>query len=112
MSNLAEVFLPQTEERGAVELRVAADEVICVRVELLAFVVAPRFFRVVLRFEIDGARAPVVLLTRNVIAALEKQDLLARGRETVSQRASARARADDDYVVVIVGGHGGAPIVT
>src|SRR5678815_1186786 len=107
MSNLTEVFFSQTDESSAVKLCVTTIEIIRVRMKFLAFVVAPRFFRVVFRFEIYGARAPVVLLTRNVIAALEEKDLLARGREAVGQRASARARADDDYVVVIVAGHGG-----
>src|SRR6185369_11495853 len=109
MPNLTEVFFSQTKECGAVKLRVTPDEIIRVRMKFLAFAVAPRFFRVVFAFEVYGARAPVVLFTRNVIAALEEKNLLARGRETVSQRAAARARADDDYVVVIVAAHDDAP---
>src|SRR6185369_14476324 len=109
MPNLTEVFFPQTKERGAVELRVTTDEIIRVRMEFFTFVVAPCFFRVVFAFEVYGTRTPVVLFTRNVIAALEEKNLLARGRETVSQRAAARARADDDYVVVIVAAHDDAP---
>src|SRR5690349_14581926 len=112
MSNLTKVFLPQTKKSSAVELRVTTDEIIGVRVKLLALVVAPRLFRVVFAFEVYGARAPVVLFARNVIAALEQKDLLSRGRKTVGQRPSARARADDDYVVLIIAGHGDAPVVT
>src|SRR4051794_18008878 len=37
-------------------------------------------------------------------AALEQQDALARRREPVRERAAARARPDDDRVVVIRGG--------
>src|SRR6185369_6721544 len=78
MSNLTKVFFSQTKESSAVKLRVTTNEIIRVRMKLLAQVVAPRLFRVVFRFEIYGARAPVVLLTRNVIAAFEEKDLLAR----------------------------------
>src|ERR1043166_8555919 len=71
MSNLTKVFLSQTKESSAVELRVTTNEIIGVRMEFRAFAIAPRLFRVVFAFEIYGPRAPVVLLTRNVIAALE-----------------------------------------
>src|SRR5689334_23123800 len=75
------------------------------RMQLLTFAVAPRLFRVVFRFEIYGARAPVVFFTRNVVTAFQEKDLLAGGREFVCERAATRARADDDYVVVIIVAH-------
>src|SRR5690349_6670589 len=109
MPNLTEVFFTQSKERSAVELRVTANEIIRVRVQLFAFAIAPRLFRVVSRFEVYGARAPVVLLAWNIVAAFQDQDLLARGREFVGQRAATRARADDDYDVVIVAGHDHTP---
>src|SRR6266571_7834917 len=102
MTNLAEVFFAQTEQCRTVELRVAADKIVRVRMQLFAINVAPRFFRVVLAFEVNGARAPVVLLARHVIAAFEQKDLLTGGREFVSERDATRARADNDYVVLIV----------
>src|SRR5688572_24325030 len=49
MTNLAKVFLAEAKERRAVEFRVAADEIIRMRMELFAVNVAPRLFRVVLR---------------------------------------------------------------
>src|ERR1044072_8471015 len=70
MPKLAEVLFSQTKESSAVELRVTTDEIILVRMKHLTFPIAPRFFRVVFAFEIYGARAPVVLFTWNVIAAL------------------------------------------
>src|ERR1044072_7735924 len=100
MSNLAEVFLSQPKECGAVKFRVSTNEIIGVRMEFPAFVVAPRLFGVVFPFEVYRARAPILLLTRNVIATLEEQDLLARRCEAVSKRTTACARADYDYVVV------------
>ena len=75
MTNLSEVLFSQTKERRAVELCVTADEIIRVRMKFLAVAIAPRLFGVVFPFEIYGARAPVVLFTRNVIAALEEKDL-------------------------------------
>src|SRR6185369_2577921 len=71
MTNLTKVFLSQTKESRAVKLRVTANKVIRVRMKLFTFAVAPRLFRVVPALEVYGARAPVVLLTRNVLAALE-----------------------------------------
>ena len=55
---------------------------------------------VVLRLDVDRARVPVVLLARDVVAALENQDALARGRQAIGQRSAAGAGADDDDVVV------------
>src|ERR1051325_2769344 len=107
MANLTEVFSTQTKESSAVKLRIPTDEVVGVRVQFLAIAIAPCLFGIVFPFEVYGARAPVILLTRNVIAPLEEKNLFARRRECISQRAAARARADDDYVVVIVAGHGG-----
>ena len=48
MAKLAEVALAQAEQRGAVELGVAADVVVRVRVERLAVLVVPHFLGVVL----------------------------------------------------------------
>ena len=103
VSNLAKIFFAQTEQRGAVEFRVAADVIICVWMEGFAVLVVPGFFRVVLRVEIYSPRAPVIFLARHIVAALEQQDFLAGWRELVSQSAAARAGSDNDYVVVVVG---------
>ena len=107
MSNLAKVFFSQTKQRRAVKLGVATDEVVRVRMQFFAVTVAPRFFRVVLAVEVNGLRAPVVLLARHIVAALKQKNLLAGGRQFVGQRAAAGARADDDDVVVIIAGHDG-----
>src|SRR5215207_3732440 len=105
MTNLAKIFLAQAKQRCAVEFRVATDKIVCVWVQLFAINIAPSLFGVVPRVEVDGARAPVVLLARHVIASLEQQNLLTGGREFVGERASTSARADDDYVVVVVVRH-------
>src|ERR1044071_10061118 len=100
MTNLAEIFFAQAEERRAVKFRVTRDEIVSVRMQLFAVNIAPGFLGVVLAFEVDCARAPIVLLARHVIAPFKQKDFLTRGRGFVGQRAAARARADNDYVVV------------
>src|SRR6266702_1030234 len=101
MAQLAEVALAQPEQRGAVELRVAPDVVVRVRMEFLAVLVPPLFLRAVAALEHDRLSVPVLLLARHVVAALEQQDAFAGGSEAVGQRAAARAGADDDDVVVV-----------
>ena len=63
-----------------------------------AISVAPDFLRLILAFGIDGFGIPVVLLTLNVIAALQQQDALSGWRQFVSQCAASRTRADNDNV--------------
>jgi hypothetical protein len=75
------------------------------RMQWVAVNIAPSLFGVVLGVEVDRAGAPVVLLARHVVAAFEQKNPLTGGRELVSQSAAARACADNDYVVVVVGCH-------
>src|SRR5207245_7682044 len=84
--------------------RVAADVVVGMWMKRLAVLVPPDFLRVVLGLHVDRTRAPVVLLSTDVVAALDQQDLLAGGREMVGERSAARAGADDNHVVM---GHAG-----
>jgi hypothetical protein len=75
------------------------------RVERLAVLVVPGLFGVVLGFQVDGARAPVVLFAGYIISALQQQDALAGWGKAVSQRAAARPGSDDDHVIVVCGDH-------
>ena len=79
MTKLAEVLVAQTEQSGAVEFRVSADVVVGVRMERLAVLVVPHFFGVIFRLDVDGARAPVVLLAPDVVAPLEQENPLPDG---------------------------------
>src|SRR5262245_24093134 len=54
MLDLAEVLLPQADQRGAVELGVAADEVVCAGMKLFPVPVVPRLFDVVAVLDLDG----------------------------------------------------------
>src|ERR687888_1629451 len=97
---LAEILLTQTEQRSAIEFGISTDVVVRVRMKRPAVLVLPGLLRVVLRLDVDGPRAPVVLLTWHVVAALEQQDPLARRREVIGEGAAAGTGADDDYVVM------------
>src|SRR5689334_3373261 len=102
MNDLAEILLAKPEQRCSVEFRIAADVVIRVRAQRFAVRVLPRFLRVVLGFQHDGLRAPVVFLTRKIVAALDNEDLLAGRSQPICESAAARSAAYDDYVVVSV----------
>src|SRR5260370_8381774 len=102
MADLLEVALAQPEERGAVELGVAGDVIIRGRMERLALAVAPLFMSVVACLFDYGQTAPVVLLPGDIIAAFDQEDSLAGGRQLIRQRATTRAGAYDDDVVVSI----------
>ena len=101
MLDLLEIALAQAEQDPAVDLGVAADEVLGVRSERDPVLVVPAFGRDVALAVEHLLRVPVLALAREVAAALEKQDVLARRREPVRERAAAGAGADDDHVVVV-----------
>jgi hypothetical protein len=99
MAELAEVLRPQPVQRGPVELRRSADEVVHLRVERLPLLVVPRVGRDVLVVDEHVLREPVGRLARQPVAALEQEDLLSRRREVPGERSATRAGADDDHVV-------------
>src|SRR6266576_4480827 len=101
MPDLAEVFFAQTKQRGAEKFRVAADVVIGMRVQLVAVFVAPFFFGLILPFEVDRARIPVVFFPRHVTAAFEDDNPFSGRGELVGERAATRAAAYDDDIVMI-----------
>src|SRR5581483_252421 len=109
--DLAEILLAQPKQRSAVEFRVAAYKIVRVWVQLAAVLVVPNFFRLVFAFEVYGARAPVVLLARDVIAAFEQQNFFPARRQLVRQRSAARAASDNDNVVVIIHSHDRTPYI-
>src|SRR5262249_48754716 len=104
--DLPEVLGTEAEQRRAVELRVAAHVIVLLGRELLVLPVAPFLVRRVLPAQEGRGRIPVVSLAREVAAPLEQQDALAGRGQLPRQRAPARARPDDDDVVVLGFGHG------
>src|SRR5689334_17702237 len=101
MLDRLEVPLPEPEQDRAVELGVTSHVVVLLGAELLAVVVGPFAGVVVAPFGPHCSRAPVLRLTGQPAAALEKQHLRARGRERIRYGAAAGSRADNDDVVVI-----------
>ena len=102
MPDLSKVFLAQPHERGAVELRISAHEVVRAGMKFLPVRVVPRFFDVVLPLGDDGARIPVVLLARRVVAAFDQQDTLACGSQGIGEGPASGSRPNDDDVVSVV----------
>jgi len=80
---LTEVLPAQAEQRGAIELGVAAHIIIGVGMQFLAVFVAPNFLGVVFALDVDGERTPVVLLARDIIAAIQDQDAEPGGGQVV-----------------------------
>src|SRR5215831_5858574 len=109
MRQFAEIAFAQAQQDGAVHLGIAADPVMDARLERLAVLVMPGLARLVAVLGEHGLRTPVFPLARQVIAAFEDQDALARRGELMGERA-AGAAADDDHVVTL-NGHGRPPRV-
>src|SRR5204863_7443969 len=103
VADLAEIALAEADQRGAVELRIAADEVVRPGVELLAVLVEPRLRDVVPVLDHHRVRVPVLLFAGHVGAAFEEKDPLSRGSEPMGERAAAGPGADDDDVVMMIG---------
>ena len=101
--DLVEVAFAKAQQDAGVDLGVAADEVLGVRTKGDAMLVIPALWCHVSLLAEDRLGVPVLELPREVAAALEQQDPLARRREAVRERAAARAAADDDHVVVLHG---------
>src|SRR6516162_48748 len=104
MPDLTEVLLAQTKQRCAVKLGIAANVIMDTGLERLAVLAVPGLLCFVFRFEKDRRSVPILLLARQEIAALQYEDSLARGRQSIGERTASRAGADDDDVVS-VGGH-------
>jgi hypothetical protein len=102
VAHLLEVALAQPEQDRAVELGVAADEVLLVRLERHpVMVVDPVLVGQVATLPEDLLARPVLRLARQVPAALQHENALAGRREPVGERATPRAGSDDDHVVVL-----------
>ena len=109
MANFPEILFAESEQGRAEKLRVTADVVVGVRVQLFAVPVPPHFRGLVLALGIDRAGIPVVLLARHIVTAFEQENAFARRRQPVRERATARAGADNNDVVVCGLRHGLLP---
>ncbi len=71
MPDRTEVFFAKPEESSAVELGIAADVVVRMRMKFFAVAVPPSLFRLILALQVDSLAAPVVFLAWNIAAALQ-----------------------------------------
>ena len=99
--HFVEVALAQAEQGGAIHLGVAADVVVQARMERLALGAVPGLGGLVLAIDEHRLAAPVLLLARQIVAALDQQDAPAGGRQAMGERCAAGAGADDNKVIVI-----------
>src|SRR6516162_11363224 len=102
---LSKVLLPQPEQSCTVKLCVSANVVVRVRMEWFAGFVLPDLFRLIFPFDVDGAGIPVGFFARDIVAPLEQQDSLAQRRQSVGQRPTACAGADNDHVELVLSRH-------
>src|SRR6516164_3073446 len=84
MRQFAKIAFAQAQQDGAIHLGVAADPVMDARLERLAVLVMPGLARLVAVLGEHGFRAPVFPLARQVIAAFEDQDALARPGQAIA----------------------------
>src|SRR5215472_689669 len=99
MPDFTKIRFAQAKHRCAEHLGIAADIVVNHRVERLAVVVY-RLLRVIAFFLVHSVRLPVLTLAREIIAAFQKQNLLASGGKRVGHCAAACSRADDDDIIL------------
>jgi hypothetical protein len=96
-----EVLLAQAIQHAAPELRVAADAVMGVGLELVGIRFEPALLGAIALFDPDHAGIPVVGMARKRLAALDDENAPAGGRERARHGAAARPGADDDDVEVL-----------
>ena len=101
VDQLTEILLTEAVERRAVELRVAANEVVDLRLERLPFGVIPGVLGYVLVVDEDVLREPVGGFAGEPVAPLEQQDPLPGRCQMAREGAAACPGSDDDDVVRI-----------
>src|SRR4029453_10828746 len=100
MNDFTEVLGTQPEQGGAVELRVTADVVVDLGLELVAVPVVPLLLRQILALDEYGPGIPIVELARQERPSLQPQDALSARGESVTYGSAASAGGDDHHVVM------------
>src|ERR1700682_2500959 len=97
MLDHSEVPLAEPGKAGAVDLGVAADDVVHPGMEFASGSVEPLFRRLVPAVDEHRLGGPVLLLPRQPLAPLQYQDIDAPPRKRECGRAAAHPGADDDH---------------
>ncbi len=95
------VLFAETRQRGTVDFRVAANEVVHAGTKWLSCIIMPEFSRLVPLAIKDRLWAPVLRLFREKITTLQQEDLSAAITKGVCQGATAHPGADDDEIEII-----------
>jgi hypothetical protein len=101
VAQFSKILFAEPKQGSPEKLRVAADIVVCVRVQLFAGLIPPHFRGLVLALGINSLRTPVVLLSWDVVATFEQENAFARRCQPVGERTAAGSRSNNDNVVVI-----------
>src|SRR6185437_14138135 len=99
MAYFAEVAIPQPQQYGAIDLAVAAHEVMKSRVKRLPVGTVPGLLGLVAGIDEHRLSIPVLAFARQIAAALQKQNALARPGETPGHGSAAGSGSNDDHVV-------------
>src|SRR5665213_2820487 len=99
MADFAEIALAQPQQHGAIDLAIAADEIMQARVKAASLAAVPPLFRLVMALDENLARVPIRALARKIVAAFKQEDSLAGLRQAPGHGAAAGTRADDHNVI-------------
>src|SRR5215469_10218998 len=97
--DFTKICFAQAKHRRAKHLGITADPVINHWVEGLTIVIY-RLLRMIAFFLVNGVCLPVFALTREIIAALQKKNLLASWGKSIGHCAATCSRPDDDDVIL------------
>ena len=100
MPNLVKVSLSEPQQNSSIHLAVATNEIMKAGMKALAIRAVPDLRRLIARIYEHRLAVPILAFTGQVAAALEKENPLAGLRQTPSHGAAARARADNDNIVM------------
>ncbi len=98
----AEILAAWAHQRSAVDLGIAAHDIMHHRRERLAVGAVPGFCSLVAALVEDGGGVPILLLALQVVAALKDEDALAGRREALRHRGPPGPAADHNEVVMVL----------
>jgi hypothetical protein len=96
--HFAKIALAQSQQRGAIHLGIAADEIMQPWMERLPVLVEPCFARLIGGIDKDRLRIPIGTSARQIAAAFQQHDRFAFGCQPLRERCATRSAADHDDV--------------
>src|ERR1700685_323518 len=109
MPDFIEVAFPQPQQNGAVDLAVAAHEIMKAGMKAFAVGAVPGLWCLIARIHKYGLAVPILAFARQVAAALQQEDALSRFRQPPRHGAAARAGTNNDDIVMVAACQGLSP---